>query len=292
MRFQQLLITSLRRSNILCSSPLRSHHITALRPARYTTAAMSKPSDACCSIPPIISGAYDPKGDYKTVGGLKTYVTGPDSASEAILYIFDIFGYFPQTLQGADILATSDPERKYRVFIPDFFEDNPGDISWIPANTDEKRKALAEFFKTKADIPTVLAKVPGIVANAGKLAPDGSGFTKWAIIGCCWGAKVASLAAGQDNVVFKAAVQCHPALLDPNDAKQVTAPMAVLASKDEAVDAVKAYQENLKVPNYVETFSTQIHGWMAARSNLEDPEVRKEYERGYRTALDFLHEHL
>jgi hypothetical protein len=33
----------------------------------------------------------------------------------------------------------------------------------------------------------------------------------------------------------------------------------------------------LKVPKYVETFPTQIHGWMAARSDLENPEVRKEY---------------
>ena len=70
------------------------------------------------SIPPIISGAYSPKGDYKTIDGLKTCmlyprpstgrvlsiqlfswrtydsltettdVTGPDSASEAIFVIY------------------------------------------------------------------------------------------------------------------------------------------------------------------------------------------------------------
>ena len=70
------------------------------------------------SIPPIISGAYSPKGDYKTIDGLKTCmfyprpsmgqvlsiqllswriydsltettdVTGPDSASEAIFIIY------------------------------------------------------------------------------------------------------------------------------------------------------------------------------------------------------------
>jgi dienelactone hydrolase len=178
------------------------------------------------------------------------------------------------------------------VFIPDLFEGSPAEISWYPPNTDEKLEKLAEFFKTKADKATTLARIPGIVANADTLAPGGGGFNKRAIIGFCWGGKVANLAVGQDNVAFKVAVQCHPALLDPDDAKQVTVPMAMLPSKDEDVDAVKAYKENLKVPNYVETFSTQIHGWMAARSNLEDPEVRKEYERGYRTVLGFLHEHL
>jgi hypothetical protein len=56
-------------------------------------------------------------------------VTGPSSASTAILFIFDIFGYFPQTLQGADILATSDHDHQYQVFMPDFFDGKSLDIS-------------------------------------------------------------------------------------------------------------------------------------------------------------------
>lgn len=57
-------------------------------------------------------------------------VTGPAEATKAILVIMDIFGFFEQTLQGADILATSDTEQKYKVFIPDWFHGNPADISW------------------------------------------------------------------------------------------------------------------------------------------------------------------
>ena len=56
-------------------------------------------------------------------------VTGPSDADKAIVVIYDIFGYFPQTLQGADILATSD-KQKYRVFIPDWFKGTPADIAW------------------------------------------------------------------------------------------------------------------------------------------------------------------
>jgi dienelactone hydrolase len=99
------------------------------------------------------------------------------------------------------------------------------------------------------------------------------------------------LSAGEQNTTFKAAVQCHPAMLDPKDALGVSVPMALLASKDEKPEDVSAFAANLNVPNYVETFPDQIHGWMAARSNLEDEKVRKEYERGYRTALDFLQKH-
>jgi hypothetical protein len=105
-------------------------------------------SAACCSIPPIVSKGYEPKGKYETIGGLQTCkftlftikcladeklqdVTGPANASKALLYVFDIFGYFPQSIQGADILSSSDKDHTYKVFMPDFFEGNPADISWF-----------------------------------------------------------------------------------------------------------------------------------------------------------------
>lgn len=62
----------------------------------------------------------------------------------------------------------------------------------------------------------------------------------------------------------------------------------LLASKDEDAAEVKSFEENLRGEKLVETFGTQIHGWMAARADLEDPAVLKEYERGYRVVLDFL----
>ncbi|PYH43675.1 dienelactone hydrolase family protein [Aspergillus saccharolyticus JOP 1030-1] len=242
---------------------------------------------ACCSIPPVVAKGYQPKGEYKTLGGLKTYVTGPESASKAILVIYDIFGFFPQTLQGADILAHSS-NQKYRVFIPDFFEGDPADITWFPPQTDEHKQKLGHFFQTKAAPPNTLPKIPGVVSAANTLAPGGAQFESWSILGYCWGGKIATLATGAENYLFKAAVQCHPAMLDPEDAKKVTVPMAVLASKDEKPEDVEKFGQNLGQPGYVETFTGQIHGWMAARSNLEDEEVRKEYERGYKTALGFL----
>jgi hypothetical protein len=44
--------------------------------------------------------------------------------------VFDIFGYFDQTIQGADILATSDEHHKYKVFMPDWFKGNPCPTEW------------------------------------------------------------------------------------------------------------------------------------------------------------------
>jgi hypothetical protein len=102
---------------------------------------MSLHSAACCSVPPVVSKGYSEKGKYITVDGLKTYATGPSDAKKAILVIYDIFGYFPQTIQGADILAYGDKENQYQVFMPDFFEGSPADISWYPPDNSEFKSA-------------------------------------------------------------------------------------------------------------------------------------------------------
>lgn len=249
---------------------------------------MSGISKACCSIPPVVSKGYQAKGSYQTINGLKTYVTGPETATKAILLVYDIFGFFDQTIQGADILANS-AEQKYKVFIPDFFEGSPADISWYPPTTDEHKKLLGEFFSTKAAPPNSLPKIPKIVEEANGLAPGGS--YDWSILGFCWGGKIAALSVAGENNIFKAGAQCHPAMVDPNDAKTIKVPFAVLASKDEPAADVEAFKKNLTVPTHVETFGTQIHGWMAARSNLDDEENKKEYERGYKTILQFFGQH-
>lgn len=90
------------------------------------------------------------------------------------------------------------------------------------------------------------------------------------------------------DTIFKAGVEAHPAMVDPADAENIKVPLALLASKDEPPEAVKKFEQNLKGPKYVETFGDQIHGWMAARSDLEDERVKAEYTRGYETVLKFL----
>lgn len=57
-------------------------------------------------------------------------MTGPEEATRGIVAVFDIFGYFDQTLQGADILATSDQHQKYKVFMPDWFNGSPCPAEW------------------------------------------------------------------------------------------------------------------------------------------------------------------
>ncbi|KAH6663739.1 Alpha/Beta hydrolase protein [Halenospora varia] len=243
-------------------------------------------SKACCNIPPIVAKEYEVKGKYEEIGGLKTYVTGPAGAKAAILIIYDIFGYFPQTLQGADILATSDKNHYYQVFMPDFFEGEPADIAWYPPVTDAQKKALGEWFPHRTP-PTGVAKIPKII-NDIQLK---YGKKQWAAVGFCWGGKVVSLTSGPDTL-FKVAAQSSPAMIDAEDATKISIPMCILASQDEAVSDVEGFEKALTGEKHVEIFKDQVHGFMTARADLEDEKVRKEYERGYATLLDFFAKHL
>ncbi|ROT34730.1 dienelactone hydrolase family protein [Sodiomyces alkalinus F11] len=244
-------------------------------------------SEACCNIPPVVSKGYEEKGSYDEVGSYKTYVTGPADATKGILCVYDVFGYFPQTIQGMDILATSGAQ-KYRVLVPDWFKGEPCPIEWFPPNTPEKQRNLGNFFQ-KFPPQIVADSIPFYIKAAQDKYPE---IKDWGIIGFCWGGKVTTLATSNENSAFKAAAACHPAMVDPADAQGVKAPLIMLPSKDEDVEAVKKFEEGLKVPHRIETFPDQIHGWMAARSNLEDPRVREEYTRGYKTVLDFFSKHL
>ncbi|OLN96549.1 putative AIM2 family protein C30D10.14 [Colletotrichum chlorophyti] len=238
--------------------------------------------EACCNIPPVVSKGYEAKGSYEEIGGYKTYVTGPADAKKAIIVIYDIFGYFPQTLQGADILSTSDTQ-KYRVFIPDWFVGEPAPIEWFPPNTEEKQKNLGGFFQ-KFPPPKIAGLVPDYVKA---VQSQYSSLESFGVLGYCWGGKVVSLVTSGDSNPFKVGAEIHPAMVEPEDAKGIKIPLIMLASKDEPEEDVKKFESNLSVAKHVETFKDQIHGWMAARSDLEDSRVKEEYTRGYKTVLQF-----
>ncbi|KAK5312407.1 hypothetical protein LTR93_011351 [Exophiala xenobiotica] len=69
---------------------------------------------------------------------------------------------------------------------------------------------------------------------------------------------------------------------DPNNAANVTIPMLMIPSGEEEKDA--AGQK-------VEWYHAQVHGFMAARSNLEDEKVKAAYEKAYKTLLTWFHIH-
>ena len=201
--------------------------------------------------------------------------------------IYDIFGFFPQIIQGADILAYSDKDHPMQVFMPDFFDNNCADIAWYPPDTEDKQKKLGDWFQNAAP-PKHLPKISPICDEAEK---TNSNIKNWGVIGYCWGGKMVSLIGGRDTR-FKAGVQTSPAMVDVGDAEKVKIPMLVMPSKDEPLADFEKYRDALKVTNHLEYFDKQPHGWMSARGDLKDAECKKDYERGYKLAAEFFNDHL
>jgi dienelactone hydrolase len=216
-------------------------------------------SAACCTVPPVTANNSPPsKGAWTEVDGMKTYVTGQPEAKEAILVIYDIFGFFPQTLQGADILG-----QKYKVFIPDFFEGKPCDISWYPPDTEEKGKKLGEFFSTTGAPPKSAERVPKVIDLLNQMKENKT-IEKWGILGFCWGGKIVALTT-QEGTPFKTGVACHPAMVDPSDAAKAAVPLMMLPSGEESKEDVEKWEKEMKQKHKVKWYDDQLHGFMAAR---------------------------
>jgi len=56
----------------------------------------------------------------------------------------DIFGFFPQTEQGADLLSHALSGTK--VIMPDFFRGKPWPVDDFPPKSDESKQKLQDFF--------------------------------------------------------------------------------------------------------------------------------------------------
>ncbi|KAL1849602.1 hypothetical protein VTK73DRAFT_9849 [Phialemonium thermophilum] len=243
-------------------------------------------SEACCNTPPVVEKGYMQEGWWETIDGLRTYVTGPKDCTKGIIFITDVFGFFDQTKQGGDILGHLG-RTKHLVFMPDWFDGNPMPVDWFPPTDPEKQKNLAGFF-AKHTPQDVAARIPQYVKACEAKHPN---VKSWAIHGLCWGAKVVSLLTGRDDNIFKVASECHPALLEPEDAKHIKIPIIVLASNYEDPLAVKQFEANLKVPKHVEIFADMVHGWMGARAEFDGGRKEAEYRRGYGLVLEFFEKH-
>lgn len=73
----------------------------------------------------------------------------------------------------------------------------------------------------------------------------------------------------------------------------------LLASQGEPADEVRKIaailkshvNEEVRTKSHVETYDA-IHGWMAARANLDDEDALRLYKKGYEQVVDYLTDHL
>ena len=94
---------------------------------------------------------------------------------------------------------------------------------------------------------------------------------------------------------FKASGQAHPGRLAVEDVKAMTIPHICLFSKEDgSPELCEEYGKALmeRKENFVEKYGTMVHGWMGGRSKLEDPEVVKDFDKGYTQLADFFTKHV
>ena len=113
-------------------------------------------------------------------------------------------------------------------------------------------------------------------------------------LGYCWGGWVVSYCSGP-STPFSAVAELHTGFVGKKIAEQISIPILAIASKDEPEKDVQRFMNDLnpdlKYKNYA-LFPTMEHGWLSARGDLKNEEVRKAYEKGYTMMLDFFGEWL
>ncbi|KAG9024717.1 hypothetical protein FRB95_011156 [Tulasnella sp. JGI-2019a] len=244
-------------------------------------------SAACCTIPPVISEGYKEKGEYKEFAGFKTYFTGPTDTGKTILVFYDIFAFFPQTVQGADILAAS---TQSLVLMPDFFRGASIDPSVYPPKNEEDRQVIMNFVKTTANPQEKLGETTVIVKALHK-----EGRKKLGVLGYCWGGKMATLSGATG--AFEAIGSVHPALVSAADATELKAPIAMFISQNENEEESKRFIDALAskpfaAKNEYKRYETMPHGWAAARADFKNPELLKGYEDVYARLAAFFNANL
>ena len=167
-------------SRVLASLSARSHHPLA-----------------CCTLPPV-EVDYTAKGSYSQVGDLKSYVSGPEESRSVILYIYDVFGYSSQILQGADLLAS----QGFRVVMPDFLLGNYATADTFSGSEEGNKKKEAFFSGFPGAFSTQSEAVSKVVSA---LKCEG---VKIGSVGACWGYKVIVLSKGSNH--FQAIAGIHP----------------------------------------------------------------------------------
>ncbi|KXN67241.1 hypothetical protein CONCODRAFT_43087, partial [Conidiobolus coronatus NRRL 28638] len=111
-----------------------------------------------------------------------------------------------------------------------------------------------------------------------------------AIIGFCWGCKIANIVTNEiPNTNFKAFAACHPSFWDSDTGKEITVPLIALPSKDE-FDMLPFFanmKKDIKEKSAHVRFNDSHHGFCAARADLKSETNLRDYNNAIQLISDF-----
>ncbi|KAI9632341.1 Alpha/Beta hydrolase protein [Dioszegia hungarica] len=238
---------------------------------------------ACCTLPPV-QAEYTPKGSYSDFTGLKTYITGEKDAKQAVLIVYDVFGFSPQILQGADLLAS----QGYAVYMPDFLGGDYAQPEWFSGSEEGTKMRTTWFSKFPGSISSQAKPVGNVISEIK------SKHGQVGAAGFCWGWKVLVMTENGDKLAGIAG--CHPSLIAADDVEKLSVPVALLPSEGEDMKIINEIYEGLekKSPgsSFVKEYPKMPHGWMAARGDLKGEEGSKAFHDGYSTLAAFFKQNM
>jgi len=194
--------------------------------------------------------------------------------------IYDIFGYSNQILQGADLLASLG----FRVVMPDFLVGQYASPEMFSGTPEANEKRTAFFSQFPGAVPSQAKPVGDAIREL-----KSQGYSKIGSVGYCWGWKATMVA---DEIEGLSAIAgCHPSMSAPEDADKINVPLCLIPTSGEDMEVMdkiySAVEKKLPGKNVFDNYQDQVHGFMAARADLDDEKVKAAYTKAYHTLAKF-----
>jgi len=225
---------------------------------------------SCCTRFPTESG-YTPKGKLVKLDNIEAYSVGPTDSRLVIVFVYDIFGFHPTTLQTVDKLSEA---LNVRIVAPDYFDGKPYPLENFPPKDFSELFAYLEKHVPPQKTHDYTLRVYEALKK--------EGYQFFGTGGLCWGARVCMSVA--DTEKFQAGhALYHPSFIQTEDARTVKAPILMLPSKEEAdmlpfMELLKEVHPEVAKKSAHHRFDDMHHGFCGARGDWNDPVQRKRIE--------------
>ncbi|KAL4966417.1 Alpha/Beta hydrolase protein [Aspergillus stella-maris] len=234
-------------------------------PSSSTSSWLTKPAGPCCLKGTLHSGT--PRGKFKPIAGVETYISRPSSANGYILLYFpDVWGMFTNGLLVMDGFA----DAGYTVLGLDYFR---GDPVWKHRKNRHDKSNPNFDYEAWKNKHTAFANeaVPRWVEAVKR--EFGRAETKYACVGYCFGAPYVCDLLATDAV--NAGAFAHPAFLQERHFANLKKPLFLSCSETDHTFPTEARRRAIDIMSanrskyQLQLFSGVERGF-ALRGNMED----------------------